>query len=296
MSTLSTTRTWGEMIKISHSVFALPFAVIASFLAGRHTEGGIPTWTQLGLILVCMVSARSFAMTFNRVADAEIDARNPRSANRPIPSRKITVGQAWIFLLLSGMAFLAGCLGFWAFYENRWPAYLGIPVLLILAAYSYAKRVTSLTHFVLGAAISLSPLSAWISVHPGSLGLPVVLLTGVVLSWIAGFDIIYACQDVDVDRRDGLFSLPSRLGIGRALVISRMCHGVTIGLLCWLGISADLSWGFWAAVCLTAVLLVVEQSLVHPGDLSRVNMAFFTINGCVSLLLGIATVCDILLL
>jgi 4-hydroxybenzoate polyprenyltransferase len=295
MGVAATIRVWGEMVKFSHSVFALPFALIATFLAGRQIEGGLPTWTQVGLIAVCMVAARSFAMTFNRIADIEIDARNPRTAGRPIQTGRISRTTACVFTIAAGLVFVAGCGGFAVFCENLWPLRLSLPSLALLAAYSYAKRFTTLAHFILGAAIAFAPLAAWIAIDPASLGLPAVLLAGVVLLWIAGFDIIYACQDVESDRRDGLFSLPARLGIARALMISRLCHLLTVALLVWLGSEAGLGWLYGCGVGLTALLLAAEQAVVKPDDLSRVNLAFFTLNGCVSLLLGAATVCEIVL-
>ena len=295
MTVLTAVRTWGEMIKFSHSVFALPFALMAAFLAGRGLVGGVPTWTHLGLIVLCMVAARSFAMTFNRIADARIDARNPRTAGRPIQAGRMTLRQATGFLIASGLVFVAACGAFEILYQNPWPITLALPVLIVLGAYSYAKRVTSLAHFILGSAISLAPLAAWIAIDPASLGLAAILLTGVVLFWISGFDIIYACQDVEVDRREGLFSIPARVGVARSLVFSRICHLLAMILLVWLGLEAGLRWLFWPAVAATAVLLAVEQAMVKADDLSKVNLAFFTMNGCVSLLLGAGTICDILL-
>ncbi|MFQ5501715.1 MAG: UbiA-like polyprenyltransferase [Phycisphaerae bacterium] len=294
MTAFVTVRTWGEMVKFSHSVFALPFAMVATFLAGRHLPGGLPEWTQIVLIVGCMVAARSFAMTFNRIADAKIDARNPRTDNRPIPTGRITVGQAWIFLVFSGLIFVAACWAFRVLWGNPWPILLAVPTLVFFGAYSYAKRVTVLAHFLLGAAIAFAPTAAWIAIHPPSIGLPVVLLTGAVLFWIAGFDMIYACQDVDSDRRDGLFSMPARFGISRALWCSRGCHVLTIALLIGFGIEIGLGGLYWSAMGVTALLIAVEQSVVRAGDLSRVNLAFFTLNGCISVLLGAATVCDIL--
>lgn len=295
MASFATVRTWGEMIKFSHSVFALPFAMVATFLAGRHLPGGLPTGAQILLIVACMVAARSFAMTFNRIADSALDARNLRTANRPIPTGRITTGQAWIFLVLSAAVFVASCWAFDILWGNPWPILLAIPTLVFLGAYSYAKRVTILSHFLLGAAIAFAPAAAWIAIHPASVGLPAALLTGVVLFWITGFDIIYACQDVEADRRDGLHSIPARFGIARALRLSRLCHVLTIGLLIGFGIDAGLGLIYWPAVGVTAVLIAVEQSMVRPDDLSRVNLAFFTLNGCISVLLGAATVCDVVL-
>lgn len=295
MGILHALRTWGEMIRFSHSIFALPFALMATFLAGRSMPHGRPAAGQLGLIILCMVAARSFAMTFNRLADARIDARNPRTADRPLPSGRITSAQALVFLLAAGAFFLLGCTGFWWGYGNPWPIALALPTLVLIAVYSFAKRFTSGAHFFLGVAIGFAPPAAWIAVHPATLGLPALWLGLAVLFWIAGFDIIYACQDVAVDRHDGLFSLPARWGVAASLWVSRFCHLMTIIALIALGASAGLGWLYAVAVALTTLLLTVEQAVVRPNDLSRVNLAFFTLNGCVSLLLGLATIADILL-
>lgn len=289
------TKTWGEMIKFSHSVFALPFAFIATFMAGRGRPGGLPTAGQFGLILLCMVAARSFAMTFNRIADAALDARNPRTSGRPLPAGRISPGQAWCFLAGSALVFVAGAGGFWMAWANPRPIGLALPTLAALAGYSYAKRFTSLAHFVLGAVIAFAPTAAWIAIHPATLGWPALLLSAAAGLWIAGFDIIYACQDVDVDRREGLRSIPARLGIGRALLVSRACHLGTVLLLVVLGRVADMGLLYWAGLGVTAALLAAEQSVVRANDLSRVNLAFFTLNGCVSVLLGLATIADVLL-
>lgn len=294
MSTLATIRLWGEMVKFSHSVFALPFALLATFMAGRNMRGGFPTAAQFALIVVCMVAARSFAMTFNRIADARIDASNPRTAGRPIPAGKMTVRQAMIYLQISALIFLFACGGFYLAYSNPWPALLAIPTLAGLAAYSFAKRFTTLAHFVLGAVIAFAPTAAWIAIHPATLGLPALLLSGAVLFWIAGFDLIYACQDVDIDRRDGLFSIPSRLGVARALLISRVAHVTTVILLIALGWTTDRNWLYWSAVGVTTVLLASEQAVVKPNDLSRVNLAFFTLNGFVSILFASAAIADLI--
>ena len=295
-SLLGTVRVWGEAIKFSHSIFALPFAVMAVFLAGRHIpDGGHPSIGQLVLVVICMVAARSVAMTFNRMVDARIDARNPRTAGRAIPAGLISQKAATAFLVLAMGVFGAGCLGFRVYYDNDWPIRLGGPVLLLLCGYSYAKRFTRWSHFYLGSAIALSPPAAWVAIHPDSLGWPALVLMAAVACWIAGFDIIYSCQDIDVDRRDGLFSLPSRSGPRTALAVARACHALTVLLLLILGAVAGLGWVYLSGVLLVAVLLVVENSLVHPGDYSRVNVAFFTVNGLVSLGLGILAVADILL-
>lgn len=295
MNPFTVIKTWGEMVRFSHSVFALPFALMAAFLAGRRMAHGLPTFGQIGLIVLCMVAARSFAMTFNRIADAALDARNPRTADRPLLTGRITLPQAWGLLASSATVFAAGCWGFLVVYANPWPLSLGLPTLALLAAYSYAKRFTVWTHFALSAAIGFAPVATWIAIHPASLGWQAAILMGVVTSWMGGFDIIYACQDVEVDRRDRLFSLPARWGIARALLISRCCHAATVILLAALGHAAGLGWVYWLAVAVTAVLLAAEQALVSANNLSRVNLAFFTINGCVSLLLGAAAIIDLLM-
>jgi len=291
----TTTRTWGEMIKFSHSIFALPFALIATMLAARGQPGGIPRIGQFVLIVLCMVAARSFAMTFNRMADADIDARNPRTAGRPIPAGRIDARSARRFLIAAAALFMLGCAGFYVLYQNWLPLALGAPTLACLAAYSLAKRFTVAAHFILGGVIGFAPTAAWIAIDPGSLGPPAAWLTGAVLLWIAGFDIIYACQDFDVDRREGLFSIPSRLGIARALWISRACHLATVLCFWRLGLSIHAGTIYWAGLAITGLLLAIEQSVVRANDLSRVNLAFFTLNGCVSVLFAALTIADVLL-
>ncbi|MGB2985291.1 MAG: UbiA-like polyprenyltransferase [Phycisphaerae bacterium] len=292
---VSSVRIWAEMVKLSHSIFALPFAMIAVFLAGRNIEGrGWPHPGQLGLILVCMVSARSVAMTFNRIADAEIDARNPRTAQRPLPAGRLTRLAAWAMLGLSAVTFGIGCLSFHIFYDNTWPILLSGPILLFLCGYSFTKRFTKWSHYYLGMALALSPLAAWLAVHPATVGLPVLLLMVTVVCWVAGFDIIYACQDIEVDHRDGLWSLPARLGAAPALWIARGSHLMAIVALVALGFVADLGFVYAVGVAFAAILLIVENSLVRPGDYSKVNLAFFTINGIVSVVLGVLAVVDVL--
>jgi 4-hydroxybenzoate polyprenyltransferase len=283
-----------EMIKFAHSIFALPFAVIAMLLAGRDLPTGWPYLGQVGLILVCMVAARSVAMTFNRIADADIDARNPRTSKRALPAGTLSKVFSWGFLLAMAGLFVAGCAGFWWFYGNPWPILLALPVLIVLCGYSYAKRFTSLVHVWLGIATGLAPVAAWIAVSPDTLGWPAFVLGAAVLLWMVGFDIIYALQDVEVDRREGLFSLPARLGPARALLISRVCHAMVVVLLACLGMLAGMGVIWSVGVAVVAVLLFVEQSLVSATDVSRVNVAFFTMNGMVSMLLALAALGDIL--
>jgi 4-hydroxybenzoate polyprenyltransferase len=291
-----TVHTWGEMVRFSHSIFALPFAFVGAFLAGRHIDDrGWPYWGQLGLIVICMVSARSVAMTFNRIIDLDIDARNPRTAQRPLPAGRLSLWAAWVMLGLSVVTFGFGCVGFHVWYDNTLPVVLSGPVLLVLCGYSFTKRFTRWSHYYLGSAIALSPVAAWVAIDPGSTGLEAMLLMLAVAFWIAGFDIIYACQDIEVDRRDGLHSLPSRIGPTKALWIARCSHGVTIVALIVLGVVADLGWLYASGVGIVSILLVVENSLVHPGDYRRVNLAFFTINGIVSVVLAVMAIGDVLM-
>lgn len=290
---LKQTATVLEMIKFAHSIFALPFAMIALLLAGRDLPGGWPRLGQLGLILVCMVAARSVAMTFNRIADARIDARNPRTASRALPSGLVSTAFAWGFLLVMAAAFIAGAGGFLWFYGNPWPMRLAVPLLVVICGYSYAKRFTSLSHAWLGLSTGLAPVATWVAISPATVGWPAIVLGGVVLLWMVGFDIIYALQDVEVDRREGLFSLPARLGPVRALLISRASHVLVVVLLVWLGMLTGLGVAWYAGVAAVAVLLLVEQSMVSATDISRVNVAFFTMNGMVSMLLALAALVDV---
>lgn len=262
-----------EAIKVSHSIFALPFAVAAAFLAA----GGAPPAALLGKVVAAVVLARTAAMAFNRWADADLDAANPRTRGRAIPSGDLRRGLMLVATLLASAGFVLVC---------GWIHDLALrlsPVVLVtLLGYSYTKRFTHLSHFVLGVALGLSPLGAWVAVR-GELALLPALLGLAVVSWTAGFDVIYACQDVDFDRQSGLHSLPSRLGVARALVASRALHAATIALLIGVGALGQVRWPYWPGVAIVGAALVYEQSLVRADDLSRVNLAFFTLNGVVSL-------------
>jgi 4-hydroxybenzoate polyprenyltransferase len=288
---LATVRTWGEMIKFSHSVFALPLALLATFLAARPHA---PTLGQLGLILVCMVAARSAAMTFNRIADRRFDALNPRTAQRPLVRGKISLSAAWAFFALSSAAFVAGCAGFAVAFHNIWPVALSVPLLLLLCGYSLTKRFTHWSHVALGLAIGCAPPAAWLAINPATLGLPALLLLATVLFWIGGFDLIYACQDTEFDRQHGLHSVPARLGIAAALNLARVFHMLTVACLVAVGAFARLGWLYYVGVACVACLLVIENALVRPHDLRRVNVAFFTVNGIVGLVLGLLGILDVL--
>jgi len=280
------------MIKFSHSLFALPFAVLATFLAARPA---LPTATQFALIVLCMVAARSAAMTFNRIADRRYDAANPRTAQRALPTGRISVPAAWLFFAAACAAFLLGCLGFWRFHANAWPLRLALPVLAGLCLYSYTKRLTRWSHLILGSAIALAPVAAWIAINPATVGGPALLLFVAVAFWIGGFDLIYACQDVDFDRSTGLHSVPARGGVAQALALARCSHAITVAALVGVGLTARLGTYYYLGVGCVTVLLIIENAIVTPRDLSRVNLAFFTVNGVVGLLLGALGILDVLL-
>jgi 4-hydroxybenzoate polyprenyltransferase len=275
-----------EMIRFSHTLFALPFALLAAALAWRVK--GHFAWVDLVGILLCMVFARSAAMAFNRLADRHLDAATPRTASRHLPSGRLSVTAVWIFTLASAAGFVASTLLFlWSDPPNRWPLLLAGPVLLFLCAYSYTKRFTSLAHFWLGAALMLAPLSAWIAVRGlrGADDLAAPLVLGLaVFFWVAGFDIIYACQDVEFDRRARLSSVPARLGVKAALRVAMLCHLATLALLVGLYWAASPHLGvlYLVAVGAIALLLIYEHALVRPEDLSRVNQAFFHVNAVIS--------------
>ncbi len=271
------TRTLFEMIKIEHSVFALPFALVGALLAAR-TAGSWPRWTAFAWIVVAMVGARSAAMTFNRIADVKYDRENPRTKNRALVTGALSLNFAWVFLLLSCAALVVA-----AWRLNPLAFKLSPVALAILLFYSYTKRFTSWSHLVLGFCLGISPAAAWIAIR-GSLDWRMLVLCAAVTLWVGGFDILYACQDVDFDKSTGLYSVPRRFGVRRAMFISRVMHVLVILLLAFLAISFGLSWVAWAGIVVVAVLLGYEHSLVHPDDLSRLNAAFFTVNGYISLL------------
>ncbi len=267
-----------SLVRFSHSVFALPFALCGAWLAA----GGPPALRTLALVVLCAVAARTAALAFNRLADARIDARNPRTAAREIPAGRIRRGAALALVLGSAALFTAG-----AILLNPLAGALALPVLAVLLGYSLMKRAHWSAHLVLGLALALAPLGAWIAVR-GSIDAsvaPVLWLAAAVLTWVAGFDLIYACQDAEFDRQSGLHSIPARFGIARALALSALLHAFTVAALLLVGWSAGLSWIWWAALALAAVLLLWEHRIVRPDDLSRVNLAFFTLNGWLGLLL-----------
>lgn len=279
-----------EMIRFSHTLFALPFALLAACLAWRQNfREGLPFRVQeLAGILLCMVFARSMAMAFNRLVDWRIDSENPRTAGRHIPAGHLSVSAVGLFCALCAGAFVASTA---LFLPNRWPLYLSLPVLAFLCGYSYAKRFTALCHYWLGAALSLSPIAAWIGIR-GELAWPPVLLGAAVMFWVGGFDIIYACQDVEFDRKHGLASLPARFGVPRALKLALLSHVCMVASLAGLWWMADLGWVFPLGLIFVGSLIAYEHSLVRPDDLARINVAFFHVNAVISVGLFVVGLAD----
>ena len=297
-----------EMIRFSHTIFALPFALLAAAMAWAvPTAAGeaVPFhWLQLVGILVCMVAARSAAMAFNRLVDRKIDAENPRTKNRHLPSGQLSVGSVVGFTVICSLAFVAGTL---LFLPNRLPLYLSVPVLGILCFYSYTKRFTSLAHFWLGISLMLAPIAVWIALRGEAVTqdifdlTPAVALGLAVLFWVSGFDMIYACQDFEYDSGAGLRSVPARFGIAGALRIAAICHAVMVAILValpwmsqWAGLELGFGWVYAVGVIAVAALLAYEHRLVSPDDLTRVNQAFFNVNAIISF--GLLAVCSIDLL
>lgn len=275
LSKLTTTL---EMIKFEHTLFALPFAFLGAILAA----GGLPSWQQLLWISIAMVGARSAAMTFNRLVDRDYDAANPRTAGRELPSGRLSIKFAWAFLAVSIAVFLLA-----AFMLNWLTLALSPIALISILGYSYAKRFTPFSHLLLGWALAISPSAAWIAVR-GTLDSEVPLLLSLfVLMWTSGFDIMYACQDHDFDRKAGLSSIPARVGIKRALWIARLFHFQAFAVLVLLYLVTGLGWEALAGVIAVAALMIYQHSLVKPDDLSRMNAAFFTTNAFVSVILFI---------
>jgi 4-hydroxybenzoate polyprenyltransferase len=280
-----------ELIRFSHTLFALPFALLAAAMACSENRHATPPvafrWMDLFGILLCMATARSAAMAFNRLADAGIDAENPRTSGRHLPARMLSRASVVVFAIGCSATFVAATL---LFLPNRLPLYLSLPVLAFLLGYSFTKRFTALSHFWLGAALMLAPVSSWIAIRGEFVErnvadlLPAVVLGGAVLLWVAGFDLIYACQDVEFDRWRGLKSMPARIGVRGALRLASACHAGTIALLSALPMVYNrFGWFYWAGLAVVTVLLVYEHSLVRPDDLTRVNEAFFNVNAVISL-------------
>ena len=277
------TRTTLEMIKWEHSIFALPFALTATILAAR----GIPSLRTIAWILVAMVAARSCAMAFNRWADADLDAANPRTRTRAIPAGHLSRGFVLGFTILCAAVFVAAAAAL-----NRLTLYLSPAVLLVLLSYSYMKRFTRWSHLVLGLALGLAPSAAWIAVR-GSLDPRILVLTATVMLWVGGFDVLYACQDYEHDCETGLHSLPQAIGIPNAFRAARLMHLLMLGLLVWFGLLFHFAWAGWAGVAAVGLLLAYEHSLVSPRDLRRLNAAFFTMNGVIAIVFFVFVAADL---
>jgi 4-hydroxybenzoate polyprenyltransferase len=300
---VSRLRTYLELVRFSHTVFALPFAVIAALLAALRgidpgLTAGVLGWLRPAAgILLCMVAARTAAMAFNRLVDRTIDAANPRTASRHLPRGDVGVAEVLALVVASSAAFIAATL---LFLPNWLPLVLSVPVLAWLLGYSYAKRFTALAHLWLGAALGFAPVAAWIALRGQTVlvapidVLPATLLGAAVTLWVAGFDIIYACQDAAFDAANGLRSIPARLGVPRALVLAKWLHVATLLVLAALpSVVPELGWIYWTAWAAIAGLLVWEHALVKPDDLSRVNQAFFTANAAIGMVLLAAITADL---
>jgi len=298
----STIKNYLELIRFSHTIFALPFAILVSVWAWllnvRQSQSSSIAWLSVFGILICMVSARSFAMAINRLADAKIDALNPRTVGRHLPSGRLRYRSVVLFASLCAIAFVLGTL---LFLPNRLPLILAVPILLFLAGYSFAKRFTVLVHFWLGIALGLAPICAWIALRgdvvmrePRDV-LPALLVGLGVLFWVAGFDLIYACQDAEVDRKEGMKSLPAWLGVAGALRVAALCHAimlVPVALTPWLCPQLELGRIFWTGLFLVAILLVFEHSVVSSKNLEKVNVAFFQANAVISLIILVSGLVD----
>jgi len=283
------TRRVGEyfsLVKISHTIFSLPFAIIGFFLAVEKTGGFRPE--LLLLVFLCVFFARNAAMGFNRWADREIDGKNPRTAGREIPSRVIRPGSALLFVAANAVLFMAT-----AWFINRLCFLLSPVALIVVLGYSLTKRFTWLSHIVLGIGLSLAPVGAYLSVT-GRFDLLPVIFSFSVISWVAGFDILYSLQDMEFDRAEKLRSIPARLGRHGALIVSAFLHAGTVALIAYAGFLGDFGWLYWSGATLFAALLTYEHLIVRPSDISRVNLAFATMNGMASVIFACFVVADLL--
>ena len=273
------------MIKIQHTIFALPFALTSMLMAAR----GLPSAWIVAWILACCVFARTSAMSFNRWADAELDARNPRTSGRAIPAGLLNRRFVLLFALASAALFVVS-----AAMLNKVALALSPVALLVLLGYSYTKRFTSLSHLVLGLALGIAPIGAWVAVR-AEIGTPSIMLGLGVLAWTAGFDLIYACQDVEIDRKEGLNSIPAKLGPRRAIMISRVLHVIAVSVFVAAGVTAAMGTWYYMGIAAAAMLLLAEQWVVDPHDSSRIQMAFFTINSWVGMAVLVFAALDIFL-
>jgi 4-hydroxybenzoate polyprenyltransferase len=281
---LRSTRVTLEMIKWEHSIFALPFALTGAVLAAN----GWPTLRVLGLIVLCMVAARSAAMAFNRLVDAKLDAANPRTAMRALPAGHLSAGFVLVFTILASCVFLLG-----AALLNRLTLECAPLALAVVLAYSYMKRITRWSHLVLGLALGIAPSAAWIAVR-GTFAPRAALLTAIVILWVGGFDVLYACQDFEHDRKVGLFSVPATFGLESAFWIARAMHLAMIVLLFVMLHMFGLGLIALGGMCLVIMLLAYEHSIISPGNLTRMNAAFFTLNGIISVVFFVSVAADVL--
>src|ERR1700676_3795149 len=266
-----------EMIKFEHSVFALPFALTGALLAARATGHGWPTLRQILWIVVAMVAARTAAMTVNQIVDLRYDKENPRTKMRALAPGALSVSFAWFFCAVAVAVFFVA-----AWQLNTLALKLAPLAIAVLFFYSFTKRFTNWSHLFLGLALGISPAAAWIAIT-GGLDPRILILCAAVTLWVGGFDVLYACQDLEFDREAGLFSMPKRFGIARALLIARAMHVGVVVLLSWLAASFGLPWPAWAGLVVVAALLGYEHSLVKADDLSKLNAAFFTVDGYISM-------------
>jgi 4-hydroxybenzoate polyprenyltransferase len=283
---MQTVRKYLEMIRFSHTLFALPFALFSAILAWYEKRDFSSFWIELAGILLCMAFARSAAMAFNRLADRGIDAMNPRTASRHLPSGQLSVAGVWFFTLVCCAGFIASSALFLLTEKrNSWPLYLSVPVLVFLLAYSFTKRFTLLAHLWLGASLFLAPMAAWIAILGFEQWYKPLVIGLAVFFWVTGFDIIYACQDADFDRQAKLHSIPARLGIPAALRLAMFSHALMVAMLIALYVLAQhdpLGWVYLLGLGCVTMLLSYEHYLVRPDDLTRVNQAFFNINIIIS--------------
>lgn len=290
---LRSARVYLEMIKFSHTIFALPFAAIALMLAVKRL-GEVRTWDVIG-VLACMVTARSAAMGFNRWADRDVDAKNPRTSARHIPSGVLSANQVGWFTVACSLLFIASSGLFWLSSGNWLPLAFSAPMLLFLFGYSFAKRFTSLSHLWLGTALAASPVAVWVATLPPGGWLPFFLLAGVVALWVAGFDVIYACQDFAVDRTLGLHSIPAKFGVDGALWIARVLHLLMLVALAAFGwFTPELDFWFWIGFAIVAGCLVFEHWLARTQDLAKINLAFFQMNAAIGVVLLTAVALDLI--
>lgn len=285
MKLLKKLATYASLVRFEHTLFALPFALSAAVVAA----GGVPTLITLGYILLAMVGARTAAMAFNRIADRRIDALNPRTKNRELPRGAVRLGEAWALMLVSICLFV-----FAAWSLNPLAFALSPVALVVILGYSFAKRFTAFSHLILGLSLGIAPMGAWIAVT-GQFNWAPALLSAAVLFWTAGFDVIYALQDLAFDKKQKLFSLPQTFGAARALFLSRVMHLLAVLLLIAFGLQAQLGLFYYLGAAVIAACLVYEHRLVSPKDFSKINAAFFTMNGLVSIAFFIFTLADVFL-